>query len=872
MMLRDSLDDSKQGPSKDLLKHIDDWCLKLKSLLDAQEPMTVEEQAGRLARSLNPRWREKATDYIGNGFNSLDSLITKLKTSYELRDSINNLSSSNNQSNRVEECDHHHHHDCSKSNYRRMRCTPRRCDGADHHQPEDYFKLPENAHKLREWEEEKKSSGKWRNTSSGGRGRGNGRSSTSKRTTAIRSYGNCTNYSHNPDEFLEALEHLTLEEREVTYNVEMDGKYSCSLSAQNAAHQMGKRLNIGMLDTGSSHYMMKDESLFVHGSLVGNKDPNAVLRLAGGDATLPIKAFGQFAHRNTKGELIIFNDVLFVPQLAHNLLAAGRLTRAGATTELLKDPHFRLVDRKKELFFGSFVGEGSLMFVGLNPVSHPTLSTQRAFQINKTKLNQLAVLKLHYSLGHPSKEYVVRMWRLGLTGRKLPEGVQLLDFDIISKCCICPLAKNHQLPFKGARTRATDFLQNVHLDLSGIFRTPSTAKDHYYVLFTDDYSGFKVEYGSRSKNSEDIFEIIKDYIAYSERHTENKLKKLSIDGGGEFLNDLLIPYCKSSGIVLRVTAPHTPQQNGVAERANRTIASKARAMLIQSGLGTSYWHRAVHHPVFLDNKTITSALRLKKTPHEVWYGNKPSINHIQTFGCLAYRLIRKEIRNGKLNPVSSPSVLIGIDEHNHNYTLLDLQLNKVHVSHDATFQPLIYPARKSDEDINPDWESIEEESIELVDKDVTDKEAETPQTHPKTHDEEEAIPDFNIPSGNNPEPRNPPDNPDSQGHRPEEEEWDQELVIEINPPAESLRRSGRDRRAPQRFSPGGNSVKMTLVEPGSYKKAMKGSTRKTGKRHVEKRSGISRRWESGTLLIDRRTPRLLVDDGTSKLNSIPMAQ
>lgn len=222
------------------------------------------------------------------------------------------------------------------------------------------------------------------------------------------------------------------------------------------------------------------------------------------------------------------------------------------------------------------------MFVGLDPVSHTTSSTQQAVQTYKPKLNQLAILKLHYSLGHPSKEYLVRMWRLGLTGRKLPEGTRSSDFDVINKCRICPLAKNHWLPFKGTRIRARYYLQNVHLDLSGIFRTPSTAKDHYYVLFTNDYSGFKVEYGSRTKNAEDVFEIIKDYIAYSERHTKRKLKKLSIDGGGEFLNDILIPFCKSKGIVLRVTAPHTPQQNGVAERANQSIASKARAMLIQS--------------------------------------------------------------------------------------------------------------------------------------------------------------------------------------------------------------------------------------------------------------------------------------------------
>lgn len=493
MILRDSLDDTRQGPSKDLLKHVDEWTSKLKNLLDAQEPMTVEEQASRLARSLNPRWREKATDYIGNGANSLDSLITKLKTSYKLRDSINNQTSSNAQSDRMGECDHHHHHDCSKSSYRRMRCTPKRCDGGDHHQPKDCFKLPENAHKLKEWEDEKKSSGQWRNTAPGGRGRGSGRSGTSSNhSRTARTYGNFSNAAHDPDAFLESLEHLRLEDREVTYNVEMDGKYSCSLSAQNAAKPMGKRLNIGMLDTGASHYMLKDESLFVEGSLVENKDPTAILRLAGGDATLPIKAFGQFIHRNLKGERITFNDVLYVPQLAHNLLVAGRLTRAGALTELLKDPHFRLVDRKKELFLGSFVGEGSLMFVGLNPVSHSSHFTQQAYQIDKTKINKLAILKLHYSLGHPSKEYVVRMWRLGLTGRKLPAGIQVSDFGVISKCRVCPLAKNHRLPFKGTRTRAKDHLQNVHLDLSGIFRTPSTARDHYYVLFTDDYSGFKV--------------------------------------------------------------------------------------------------------------------------------------------------------------------------------------------------------------------------------------------------------------------------------------------------------------------------------------------------------------------------------------------
>lgn len=287
----------------------------------------------------------------------------------------------------------------------------------------------------------------------------------------------------------------------------------------------------------------------------------------------------------------------------------------------------------------------------------------------------------------------------------------------------------------------------------------------------------------------------------------------------ESMNDLLIPYCKSKGIVLRITAPHTPQQNGVAERANRTIASKARAMLIQSGLGTEYWHRAIHHTVFLDNKTITSALRLQRTPHEMWYDNKPTIDHIQPFGCLAYRLIRKEVRGGKLSPVSSPSVLIGIDEHNHNFSLLDLHTNKVYVTHDATFQPLIFPARKSDENMNPDWELIEEESVRLVDETPNKGEAGDETNHQENEDGEEAVPDFNIPSSPEQEPAIAKD-PVIESRPDEEEDWDQELTIEINPPPESLRRSARERHAPQRYSPGTNSVKMTIVEPGSYKKAI----------------------------------------------------
>ncbi|KAG0139178.1 hypothetical protein CROQUDRAFT_102015 [Cronartium quercuum f. sp. fusiforme G11] len=109
------------------------------------------------------------------------------------------------------------------------------------------------------------------------------------------------------------MDNLRLEDREVTYNVEMNGEFSCSESLQLDARQMGKSRDLAMVDTGSSHYMFNDKNLFVEGSLVDNSDPSAFLQLAGGNATLPIKGFGQFIQVNSQGKRMIFNNVSYVP-------------------------------------------------------------------------------------------------------------------------------------------------------------------------------------------------------------------------------------------------------------------------------------------------------------------------------------------------------------------------------------------------------------------------------------------------------------------------------------------------------------------------------------------------------------------------------
>lgn len=144
---------------------------------------------------------------------------------------------------------------------------------------------------------------------------------------------------------------------------------------------------------------------------MANTYPNANLSLAGGGATLNIHSIGNFTLMNCTGDKTMYKDCLHVPQLSRNLIPGGRPLRGGATTILPDDPNFKIERGGKEIFTGRFVGEGSLMYVPIRAAVRQDPNTSSLSSYHSQ--NQLKLLKLHYSLGHPSKEYMKRMMRLG---------------------------------------------------------------------------------------------------------------------------------------------------------------------------------------------------------------------------------------------------------------------------------------------------------------------------------------------------------------------------------------------------------------------------------------------------------------------------
>ena len=112
------------------------------------------------------------------------------------------------------------------------------------------------------------------------------------------------------------------------------------------------------------------------------------------------------------------------------------------------------------------------------------------------------------------------------------------------------------------------------------------------MTFIDDYSRCCAVYFLRQK-SEVLIEKFKEFEAITTSESDCKIETLGTDNGGEYVSKEFEDYLKSKGICHELTVPHSPEQNGVAERMNRTLMESARLMMAHAGLPNHYWAEAI---------------------------------------------------------------------------------------------------------------------------------------------------------------------------------------------------------------------------------------------------------------------------------------
>ncbi|GJR78821.1 ribonuclease H-like domain-containing protein [Tanacetum coccineum] len=134
------------------------------------------------------------------------------------------------------------------------------------------------------------------------------------------------------------------------------------------------------------------------------------------------------------------------------------------------------------------------------------------------------------------------------------------------------------------------------------------------------------------RTKDETSEIHKNFIKEIENLVDKKVKIIRSDNGTEFKNKVMDEFCREKGIKREYSVARTPQQNGVAERKNRTLIEAARTMLADSKLPTTFWAEAVSTACYVQNRVLIVKPH-NKTPYELFRGIKPAIGFMKPFGC-----------------------------------------------------------------------------------------------------------------------------------------------------------------------------------------------------------------------------------------------
>ena len=536
------------------------------------------------------------------------------------------------------------------------------------------------------------------------------------------------------------------------------------------------------VDSGCSNHMTFNKSLFStytsgHPSSVelGN---NNTAKVAGvGIVEIPILV-------NGKRVKCVLQNVLHVPDLGYQLLSVPTFDKSGFTTSF-HSARCWISNGSKLLATATIKGN-------LYELDTPPPSVESALLAKSTQL-------WHQRLAHIQPATIIEMSK-----SQAVRGLEIDDSrEQTMTCAGCALGKAHRAVIpKKSHTRSTKLLELVHSDVNGPLEVPSLGGSRYFVTFIDDFSRWTSLYTMKTKS--ETFSCFKKFHAYAEKHTgarieslnvvkrssksAEELKALRTDNGGEYISLEFKSYLQEHGIQHQLTVAYTPQQNGVAERMNRTLLDCVRSLIHTAQLDKNFWAEALSTAVHIRNRVTSRSLPHNTTPYQRWMGKIPDLSYLRVFGCKCWFVIPKA-RVKKLDARSKEGLMMGYSNQSKGYKIWDIEASKLIISRDVTF----------------DERSVESLAIDIPTSDATGSNVAVPGGDPKKEVED------NIDL-----------TPSSSEATNSNAESDGEFVDAQNSPQQPLRRSARIRKPTGEWWKATSLLSKALViqeVPISYKMA-----------------------------------------------------
>jgi hypothetical protein len=249
------------------------------------------------------------------------------------------------------------------------------------------------------------------------------------------------------------------------------------------------------------------------------------------------------------------------------------------------------------------------------------------------------------------------------------------------ECDVCAAAKQHKLPHPPSESRAENTCQFLRTDLMCPSQAGLLTEDKGYVLTVlDDHSRYsEVSILSTKAAVPAAFLAI---VRRMERQTGNKVKGVRFDRGKEYYQ--LKDWMMEEGIVPQPVPAYTPEANGRAERLNRTLVERTRAMLHQFNLPLSLWQHAMRVASYTRN--MVPSVSVDITPYQLFFRVPPSVSHLRTFGCFA-RVLIPSTHRGKFDRVNEEGMFVGYAPYSQAWqVLVDTESGLViRESHDVSF-------------------------------------------------------------------------------------------------------------------------------------------------------------------------------------------
>jgi transposase InsO family protein len=197
-------------------------------------------------------------------------------------------------------------------------------------------------------------------------------------------------------------------------------------------------------------------------------------------------------------------------------------------------------------------------------------------------------------------------------------GLTNVHFEKDRVCSACQAGKQVGVHHRHKNIMTTDRpLELLHMDLFGPIAYISIGRSKYYLVIVDDYSRFTWVFFLQDKSQTQ--ETLKGFLRRAQNEFGLRIKKIRSDNGTEFKNSQIEGFLEEEGIKHEFCSPYTPQQNGVAERKNRTLLDMVRTMLDEYKTSDRFWAEAVNTACYAINRLYLHRI-LKKTSYELLTG------------------------------------------------------------------------------------------------------------------------------------------------------------------------------------------------------------------------------------------------------------